>query len=232
MKKRIAVFTGAGVSADSGLATFRDSDGLWANYRIEDVCTPEALARDRRKVIEFYNMRRREMYAALPNAGHRAIAELEHCFEVDVVTQNVDNLHERAGSSRVLHLHGELTRLCSSRDKECVFELEGCEQSEDMKAPDGTPARPYIVFFGESVPLFDEAVRIVERADIMVVAGTSLSVYPAASLVRYAGREIPVYLVDPGSPDVSGVRNLAAHIPLRGAEGLPMLAEMLRAKYL
>ena len=233
MKKRIAVFTGAGVSADSGLATFRDSDGLWANYRIEDVCTPEALARDRNKVIDFYNMRRREMYAAQPNDGHRAIALLEHDFEVDVVTQNVDNLHERAGSSRVLHLHGDLSHLCSSRDKEaCVFRLQGTEQSYDMMAPDGSPARPYIVFFGESVPMFDHAVRIVQQADILIVAGTSLSVYPAASLVRYAAPEVPVFLVDPGSPDISGVRNLAEHIPMRGAEGLPRLAEILRQKYL
>ena len=229
--KKIVVFTGAGVSADSGLATFRDSDGLWANYRIEDVCTPEALARDRHTVIEFYNKRRREMFAAEPNDGHRAIAELERYFTVDVVTQNVDNLHERAGSSRVMHLHGELTKLCSSRNKELAFEFGGIEQPDELLAPDGSPARPYIVFFGESVPMFDAAVRLVAQADILVVAGTSLSVYPAASLVRYARPEVPVYLVDPGQPDVHGVRNLAAHIAKPGAQGLPLLTQLLIEKY-
>ena len=151
--KRIVVFTGAGVSADSGLATFRDSDGLWADYRIEDVCTPEALAHNRATVIEFYNKRRREMLAAEPNAGHRAIAELERDFEVEVLTQNVDNLHERAGSSRVTHLHGELTRLRSSRDSGLIVPIEGWEQRLDATAPDGSLLRPHIVFFGESVPM-------------------------------------------------------------------------------
>ena len=146
--KRIVVFTGAGVSADSGLATFRDSDGLWADYRIEDVCTPEALAHNRATVIEFYNKRRREMLAAEPNAGHRAIAELERDFEVEVLTQNVDNLHERAGSSRVTHLHGELTHLRSSRDSGLIVPIEGWEQRLDATAPDGSLLRPHIVFFG------------------------------------------------------------------------------------
>ena len=147
--KRIVVFTGAGVSADSGLATFRDSDGLWADYRIEDVCTPEALAHNRATVIEFYNKRRREMLAAEPNAGHRAIAELERDFEVEVLTQNVDNLHERAGSSRVTHLHGELIRLRSSRDSGLIVPIEGWEQRLDATAPDGSLLRPHIVFFGD-----------------------------------------------------------------------------------
>ena len=183
--KRIVVFTGAGVSADSGLATFRDSDGLWADYRIEDVCTPEALAHNRATVIEFYNKRRREMLAAEPNAGHRAIAELERDFEVEVLTQNVDNLHERAGSSRVTHLHGELIRLRSSRDSGLIVPIEGWEQRLDATAPDGSLLRPHIVFFGESVPMFERAAEIAQTADIMVVVGTSLAVYPAASLVRY-----------------------------------------------
>ena len=141
--KKVVVFTGAGVSADSGLSTFRDADGLWADYRIEDVCTPEALARNRRLVIEFYNKRRREMLAAEPNAGHRAIAELERDFEVEVLTQNVDNLHERAGSSRVTHLHGELIRLRSSRDSGLIVPIEGWEQRLDATAPDGSLLRPH-----------------------------------------------------------------------------------------
>ncbi|MFR1643630.1 SIR2 family NAD-dependent protein deacylase, partial [Alistipes finegoldii] len=164
--KRIVVFTGAGVSADSGLATFRDSDGLWADYRIEDVCTPEALAHNRATVIEFYNKRRREMLAAEPNAGHRAIAELERDFEVEVLTQNVDNLHERAGSSRVTHLHGELIRLRSSRDSGLIVPIEGWEQRLDATAPDGSLLRPHIVFFGESVPMFERAAEIAQTADI------------------------------------------------------------------
>ena len=160
--KKIVVFTGAGVSADSGLATFRDSDGLWASYRIEDVCTPEALAHNRATVIGFYNMRRREMLAAQPNAGHEVIAGLERDFEVEVLTQNVDNLHERAGSSKVTHLHGELTCLRSSRNPDLVVPIEGWEQKLDATAPDGALLRPHIVFFGEAVPMFERAAQIVD----------------------------------------------------------------------
>lgn len=229
--KRIVVFTGAGVSADSGLATFRDSDGLWADYRIEDVCTPEALAHNRATVIEFYNKRRREMLAAEPNAGHRAIAELERDFEVEVLTQNVDNLHERAGSSRVTHLHGELTRLRSSRDSGLIVPIEGWEQRLDATAPDGALLRPHIVFFGEAVPMFDAAARIASTADVLVVVGTSLAVYPAAALVRCVRPEVPVYLVDPGSPDTTMIRNPLTHIRARAAVGMPELAARLVAEY-
>lgn len=226
--KKLVVFTGAGVSADSGLATFRDADGLWAEYRIEDVCTPEALARDRATVVAFYNKRRREMLAAAPNAGHRAIAELERDFDVRVITQNVDNLHERAGSSQVLHLHGELTKLRSSNDPELIVPIDGWEQSMDATAPDGSLLRPHIVFFGEAVPMFDRAARIAADADVLVVVGTSLAVYPAASLVRYVRPEIPLYVVDPGNPDTSWIRNPLTFVRKRAAEGMPELAELLR----
>ena len=227
--KRIVVFTGAGVSADSGLATFRDSDGLWADYRIEDVCTPEALAHNRATVIEFYNKRRREMLAAEPNAGHRAIAELERDFEVEVLTQNVDNLHERAGSSRVTHLHGELTRLRSSRDSGLIVPIEGWEQRLDATAPDGSLLRPHIVFFGEAVPMFERAARIAASADAMIVVGTSLAVYPAASLVRCLPPAAPIWLVDPGRPDTAGIRNPLTVIRKRAAEGVPeLVGELLR----
>lgn len=229
---KIAVFTGAGMSADSGISTFRDADGLWANYRIEDVCTPEALIRDRATVVNFYNERRREMLSKQPNAGHRAIAELERWFEVEVVTQNVDNLHERAGSTHVTHLHGELTKLRSSRDSGLVVPVEGWEQRLDATAPDGSLLRPHIVFFGESVPMFDTAAGIVSSADIMIVVGTSLAVYPAASLVRYAGRDVPIWLVDPGTPDLSLVRNPLTHIKARAAEGVPQLVGILKERYL
>lgn len=226
--KKIVVFTGAGVSADSGLSTFRDADGLWADYRIEDVCTPEALARNRPLVIGFYNKRRREMLAARPNAAHLAIAGLEKDFDVEVVTQNVDDLHERAGSTRVMHLHGELRKLRSSRDPELIVPIEGWEQPLDAAAPDGALLRPHIVFFGEAVPQFDRAARIAATADVLIVVGTSLAVYPAASLVHYVRREIPIYLVDPGAPDVRMIRNPLTHLRERAAVGMPELAERLR----
>lgn len=229
--KKIVVFTGAGVSADSGLATFRDADGLWASYRIEDVCTPEALRNNRATVIEFYNKRRRELLEKQPNAAHYAIAELEKHFDVDVITQNVDNFHERAGSTRVTHLHGELMKLRSSVDPDLIVPIEGWEQKPDAKAPDGSLLRPHIVFFGESVPMFDTATRIAAAADILIVVGTSLAVYPAASLVHYVRSDVPIYLVDPGTPDLSLVRNPLTHIRARAAEGVPQLVDMLEREY-
>lgn len=225
--KKIVVFTGAGVSADSGIATFRDSDGLWAKYRIEDVCTPEALVRNRALVVEFYNKRRRELFEHKPNAGHYAIAKLERYFDVEVITQNVDNLHEQAGSTRVLHLHGELTKLRSSRNPELIVPIEGWEQKLEDRAPDGSLLRPHIVFFGESVPMIEPATALVQEADFLIVVGTSLAVYPAASLVCYARPEVPICLVDPGTPDVRMIRNPLTHIQARSAEGLPQLVEEL-----
>ncbi|MBR5492751.1 MAG: NAD-dependent deacylase [Alistipes sp.] len=230
--KKIVVFTGAGVSADSGIATFRDSDGLWAQYRVEDVCTPEALKNNRAQVIEFYNMRRRESLSKQPNAGHIAIAKMEEWAEVIVITQNVDNLHERAGSKSVLHLHGELMKLRSERDSNLIYDIEdGWEQSLDARAEDGSLLRPHIVFFGESVPMFDPACRIVQDADVLIVVGTSLAVYPAAMLVRYAKSGVPIYVVDPGNPDTSIIRNNPlTHIKARAAEGMPELAERLKVE--
>ena len=228
--KKIVVFTGAGVSADSGLSTFRDADGLWANYRIEDVCTPEALKRNRALVVEFYNKRRKELLGVEPNPAHYAIAELEQWFDVEVVTQNVDNLHERAGSTRVTHLHGELMKLRSERNQELIQPIEGWEQSLDARAEDGTLLRPHIVFFGESVPMFDRATQLAAQADVMIVVGTSLAVYPAAMLVRYARAGVPIYVVDPGNPDVSMIRNPLTHIKARAAEGMPELVRQLTSQ--
>ncbi len=225
--KKIVVFTGAGVSADSGLSTFRDADGLWANYRIEDVCTHEALQRNRALVVEFYNKRRKELLSVEPNPAHYAIAELEKWFDVEVVTQNVDNLHERAGSKKVTHLHGELVKLCSERNPELIVPIEGWEQSLDARAEDGALLRPHIVFFGESVPMFDRATQLASQADMMIVVGTSLAVYPAAMLVRYAKVGVPIYVVDPGNPDVSMIRNPLTHIRARAAEGMPNLVKQL-----
>lgn len=225
--EKIVVFTGAGVSADSGLSTFRDADGLWANYRIEDVCTPEALAKNRSLVIEFYNKRRKELLAVEPNAAHYAIAELEKHFDVEVVTQNVDNLHERAGSSKVTHLHGELMKLRSERNSDLIVSIDGWEQTLDARAEDGALLRPHIVFFGESVPMFDRATQIAATADMMIVVGTSLAVYPAAMLVRYAKAGVPIYVVDPGNPDTSMIRNPLEHIKARAAVGMPELVNRL-----
>lgn len=225
--KRLVVFTGAGISADSGIATFRDSNGLWANYRIEDVCTPEALVRNRKLVIDFYNERRKEVLSKKPNAGHLALKELENHFDVRVITQNIDNLHERAGSSHVLHLHGEITKLRSSNDDLATVPLEGWEQPLDMRHPDGSLLRPYVVFFGEAVPYFEKAIEIAQTADIFVVVGTSLAVYPAASLIYNIRPNVPVYLVDPGQPALANVGNKVTHIKEKSATGLPKLVNIL-----
>ena len=232
-RKNIVVFTGAGVSADSGIATFRDADGLWANYRVEDVCTPEALRNNRSAVIEFYNMRRRESLEKKPNAGHIAIAEMEEWADVQVITQNVDNLHEQAGSTRVLHLHGELMKLRSESNPDLIYDInEGWEQDLDARGEDGSLLRPYIVFFGESVPMFEPACKIVERADILIVVGTSLAVYPAALLVQYVrDRNVPIYIVDPGTPDTNLIRNPVTHIKERGAVGVPELVKRLHDEF-
>lgn len=228
-RKKIVVFTGAGISADSGIATFRDADGLWANYRIEEVCTPEALKNNRAKVIEFYNMRRRESLTKQPNDGHYAIASMEEWADVCIITQNVDNLHEQAGSTRVLHLHGELMKLRSESNSDLIYDINGWEQSLNARGEDGALLRPHIVFFGESVPMFDTACKIVEQADILIVVGTSLAVYPAASLVYYVrDRQVPIYLVDPGTPDTRLIKNPLAHIKERGAVGVPQLVEQLK----
>ena len=224
---KVVVFTGAGVSADSGISTFRDSDGLWASYRIEDVCTPEALLRDRATVVEFYNIRRKEMLSKEPNPSHIAIAELEKHFEVEVVTQNVDNLHERAGSTRVTHLHGELTKLRSTANPNLIVDIDGWEQRLDAVAPDGSLLRPHIVFFGEAVPMFERAAEIVSTADIFIIVGTSLAVYPAASLVQYVrNSNVPIYIVDPAALNVRS-RNPITHIRERAAVGVPQLVEQL-----
>ncbi|MCD8103073.1 MAG: NAD-dependent deacylase [Alistipes sp.] len=230
-RRRIVVLTGAGVSADSGISTFRDNGGLWAKYRIEDVCTPEALARNRAQVIEFYNIRRRELLAARPNAGHAALSALELSYKVQIITQNIDDLHERAGSTRVLHLHGELRKLRSSHDENLVVPIEGWEQDPAATAPDGSLLRPFVVFFGESVPMYDTACRIVPTADVLVIAGTSLAVYPAAALAGYARPEVPVIVIDPGDPDISSIRNPVKVIKKRFTVGMAEAAEYIDALF-
>ena len=229
--KNLVVLSGAGMSAESGISTFRDAGGLWDKYPVEQVATPEGYARNPELVINFYNERRKQLLDVKPNAGHIGLAELEKDFNVTVVTQNVDNLHERAGSSRVTHLHGELTKLRSSRDPELIVPIDGWEQRLDATAPDGSLLRPYIVFFGEAVPMFERAAEIAGTADLMVVVGTSLAVYPAASLVRYVRPDVPIFLVDPGNPDTAMIRNPLTHIRSRAAEGMPELAERLKSEF-
>ncbi|WP_107886193.1 SIR2 family NAD-dependent protein deacylase [Neisseria elongata] len=224
--KKCVVLTGAGISAESGLQTFRDSGGLWEGYRVEDVCTPEAFARSPQTVIDFYNARRRAAAAAEPNAAHFALADLERAYDVQIITQNVDDLHERAGSGKVLHLHGELNKLRSTVDENEILSWRGDQTLADRDSR-GRPLRPHIVWFGEAVPLIEEAVRLVEAADIVIVVGTSLKVYPAASLLHYARFGVPVYLIDPKpNADVSGVEILA-QTAVRGVPAL--VAELLRA---
>ena len=224
--KKCVVLTGAGISAESGLQTFRDSGGLWEGYRVEDVCTPEAFARSPQTVIDFYNARRRAAAAAEPNAAHFALADLERAYDVQIITQNVDDLHERAGSGKVLHLHGELNKLRSTVDENEILPWQG-DQTLAERDSRGRPLRPHIVWFGEAVPLMEEAVRLVEAADTVIVVGTSLKVYPAASLLHYARFGVPVYLIDPKpNADVSGVEILA-QTAVRGVPAL--VAELLRA---
>ena len=232
-RRKLTVLTGAGVSAESGISTFRDSDGLWENHSVEDVASIEGWYRNPSLVLDFYNARRAQLADVRPNDAHRRIAELEKDWDVTVVTQNVDNLHEQAGSTRVLHLHGELMKLRSEENPELIYDInEGWEQSVDERGEDGALLRPHIVFFGEDVPLFDIASRIVEHADILIVVGTSLAVCPAAALVLFTRDEnVPIYFVDPVVPDTSLIQNPLTHINERGAVGLPMLVKKLREEF-
>lgn len=230
MAKKLVVFTGAGMSADSGLSTFRDADGLWDKYKIEDVCTPEALQRNPALVNEFYNIRRKELLSAKPNAGHYAIADLEKYYDVEVITQNIDDLHERAGSTHVTHLHGELRKVRSSIDENLIYDVDGWEVKIGDKCEKGSQLRPFVVFFGEPVPMFEKAIEITSKAEILVVVGTSLNVYPAASLLYYADKKIPVYVVDPHIPDIRNISNPLVTIPKRAAVGMPELRDRLIAE--
>ncbi len=224
MKKHIVVLSGAGMSAESGLKTFRDHDGLWENHRVEDVATPEAWMFDRALVLQFYNERRRALLEASPNEGHRIIAGWEERFRVSIVTQNVDDLHERAGSTNVLHLHGELMKVRSTVDEDLVYPIRGWELKEGEKCEKGSQLRPHIVWFGETVRLMPVAEEIVGKADLLVVVGTSLQVYPAASLAWCAPRGIPRFLIDPAPPSAPGFEIIAAG----ASEGLGRVDEILR----
>ncbi|MBP5542348.1 MAG: NAD-dependent deacylase [Bacteroidales bacterium] len=203
MKKRVIVLTGAGISAESGISTFRDSDGLWEQYRVEDVATPEGYEKDPALVLDFYNQRRRQLQEVEPNEGHRQLVRLEKDFDVHIITQNVDNLHERAGSTQVLHLHGELTKARSERNPNLITDIGYNDIHLGDKAADGTQLRPHIVWFGEAVPNIEPAAELCEKADFFVVVGTSMNVYPAAGLIHYVPRSTPCFLVDPKAVPVS-----------------------------
>lgn len=228
--KTLVILTGAGMSAESGISTFRDAGGLWEKYRIEEVATPEAWATNPALVQEFYNARRKQLSEAQPNNGHKGLVELEQYFNVQIVTQNVDNLHERAGSSSVLHLHGELMKMRSSGPGREVFEVqpEKIEFSIHDKCPKGYPLRPHIVWFGEEVPEIGNAARIVEKADILVIIGTSMQVYPAAGLLHYAQPGIPMYLIDPNDVEIHS--NRVTVIRKGASEGVRILKEELLKK--
>lgn len=225
-KKKIVVLTGAGISAESGLKTFRDSDGLWEGYDVTEVATPRAWRKDPKLVLEFYNMRRKNVADANPNAAHYGLAELENDFDVHIITQNIDDLHERAGSSKVLHLHGEIFKMRSEADESLVYDIRGDINLGDI-AEDGTQLRPHIVWFEEPVPMIEEAARITRTADIFVVVGTSLVVYPAAGLVNYAPWECPKFIVDKKVPYTSSLYNLTA-IEKPATEGVMELTEQLK----
>ena len=235
-KQKIAVLTGAGVSAESGISTFRDSDGLWENYKVEDVASIDGWYRNPGLMLDFYNARRTQLATVRPNEAHRLIASLEKDYDVTVITQNVDNLHERAGSTRIIHLHGELTKVrpencCNEMDgfsEKTVFDIGYGEIHMGDKAPNGAQLRPHIVWFGEAVPKIEKAIEAVEAADIMLIVGTSLQVYPAANLYRFAGPDTPIYIIDPKDVPVHDSR--ITHIRDVATKGMEIFKNILNVK--
>jgi len=225
-KKKLVVLTGAGISAESGLKTFRDSDGLWEGYSVEDVATPRAWKKNPHLVLDFYNYRRKNVLDALPNAAHSGLAELEKNFDVHIITQNIDDLHERAGSTKVLHLHGEILKMRSEKNEHLVYDIRGDIKLND-RAEDGAQLRPNIVWFEEPVPKIEEAIPIVYSADIFVVVGTSLVVYPAAGLINYVELKTPKFIVDKKIPYTSPMHNLTV-IEKPATEGVKDLIEILK----
>jgi NAD-dependent deacetylase len=228
-KKKLVVLTGAGISAESGLKTFRDSDGLWENYRIEDVATPRAWTRDPKLVLDFYNMRRKDVLDAKPNAAHIGLAELEGTFDVQIITQNIDDLHERAGSSNVLHLHGEILKMRSEKNPELIYQITS-DIFLGNKAADGAQLRPHIVWFEEDVPKISEAIPLMRVADIFVLIGSSLAVYPAAGLIQYVFAGVKKYVIDKAIPTVHYYQNI---IPIEkpATEGIKDLQLLLHKEW-
>lgn len=224
--KNLVVLTGAGISAESGIATFRDANGLWEGYDVMEVATPEGWHKNPALVLEFYNQRRKQAEKVLPNDGHLTLVQLEKYFNVTIITQNVDGLHEKAGSSKVIHLHGELSKSRSTANPNLVYEVKNGEILIGDKCEQGSQLRPNIVWFGEMVPLMEKATKIVEKADILLIVGTSLVVYPAAGLVDYAPYNCPIYVVDPKLPNIPAKNNLHL-IEAKATIGLPAIMKEL-----
>lgn len=206
--EKLIVLSGAGMSAESGLRTFRDMGGLWEQYDVTEVASPQAWEANQELVLRFYNERRKKLLESEPNAGHKGLVELEKFFDVEIITQNVDDLHERAGSSKVLHLHGEIRKARSTVDPDLVYEIDGWELKKGDKCEKGSQLRPHVVWFGEAVPAIEEAARIAQTADIFVVIGTSLNVYPAAGLINYVPVNCKIYLIDPGDINIPSQMNV------------------------
>lgn len=227
MKKKLVVLTGAGMSAESGIATFRETGGLWEQHPVEQVATPEGFAADPKLVLNFYNIRRRELIKAQPNEGHLGLVEMENDFDVKIITQNIDNLHERAGSSHVLHLHGELMKARSTGDPSLIYDIDPakCDIHLGDLCEKGFQLRPDVVWFGEAVPMIPEAEEITRKADIFVIIGTSLNVYPGAGLLFYVQKNVPVYLIDPN--DVHTYRDDINYIKKGASDGVKILRELL-----
>ena len=225
--KRIVVLTGAGMSAESGISTFRDSGGLWEQYRIEDVATPEGFRKNPELVLAFYNQRRKQLFEVTPNEGHKILAELENDFDIRIITHNIDNLHERAGSTHVLHLHGELMKAHSTGVGQELFELTKENQEIHLgdKCPKGFQLRPHIVWFGEAVPEIENAIKICETADVFVIIGTSMQVYPAAGLINYIPKNVPIFVIDPN--DVEILNPNIIHLKKGAGEGTKELKKQL-----
>lgn len=226
MKKKLVVLSGAGISAESGIKTFRDSDGLWEGHNVLDVATPEGWFKNPELVLDFYNQRRKQLQEVLPNDGHLILAELEVDFEVHIITQNVDNLHEKAGSSNVLHLHGELLKVRSNKDKNYILHWETDLVLGDLDK-NGNQLRPHIIWFGEDVPALEDAIHLVKKADILIIIGTSLQVYPAASLMNFAHQNIPVYYIDPKPATIYDLPNPVKVIATTGSNGMRIIQKDL-----
>ncbi len=223
--KKVVVLTGAGISAESGISTFRDSDGLWEQYRVEDVATHEAWERNPKLVLDFYNARRKDVIKAQPNEAHKQLVRLEEKYDVHIITQNIDNLHERAGSSNVIHLHGDVTKCCSDRNLNVPYPIDGDTLPYGITAPDGGMMRPFIVFFNEPVPMMDPAMELCSQADYFIIVGTSLVVYPAAGLINFVPKSSPCYLVDPKEVSVS--RNIKIYTEKAGTGVKKVVDELM-----
>ena len=226
MKKKLVVLTGAGISAESGIKTFRDADGLWEGHNVMDVASPEGWQRNKELVLDFYNQRRKQLHQVKPNRGHSVLAELENDFDVHIITQNIDNLHEQAGSTKVLHLHGELLKARSTKNKTYILDWNHDLIIGDLDN-DSNQMRPHIVWFGEEVPALDEAINIIEQADYVAVIGTSLQVYPAASLMHYAKPTVRVFYIDPRPSCIHNLQNPLEIIAMNATEGVPLLRQKL-----